>query len=107
MAEIIVTRAQERGRVDLRSGDTLVVRLAETPSSGFRWAVEGSLPAPLISTSDTFLPSPDSAVGGGGIRELSFRASAAGSCELRLVLWRQWEGESSITNRFSVRVSIV
>jgi hypothetical protein len=38
---------------------------------------------------------------------LSFRAVATGNVELRLKLWRQWEGDKSIVDRFAATVRVV
>jgi inhibitor of cysteine peptidase len=106
MAEIVVSRLQQGASVELRPGDTLVVHLPETPSTGFRWAAR-TIPASVLTPSgDSYVPGPDSGIGGGGTRYLRFRALGAGSHELSLVLWRDWEGESSITDRFSIVVIV-
>lgn len=106
MAEIVISSVHNGGSVELLLGDTLIVHLPETPTTGFRWAVKSSLASLLTPTGDSFVPGLDSGVGGGGMRYLSFRAFGVGSRELHLVSWREWEGESSAIDHFSILVTV-
>jgi predicted secreted protein len=53
-----------------------------------------------------YAPSPQTAVGGGGQRSWTFIAHKAGTDTLQLKLWRAWEGEASITRRFTVTLHV-
>jgi inhibitor of cysteine peptidase len=90
--------------VDAVAGDVIVVRLAENPTTGYRWSlesVEGSL---LETEDDTFVPDSGPQMGSGGVRQFGFRATGAGTTPINLKLWREWSGEDSVTERFSVQV---
>lgn len=98
----LLTEAENGRQVALRAGDELVVRLKENPTTGFRWqavTVEG-----LEAAGAAFQMAPAPQFGSGGLRELRFRVVSAG--RLELWLWREWEGESSVTSRFDVRVLV-
>ena len=45
------------------------------------------------------------AVGSGGETSWSITPTAQGTSEVKLKLWRQWEGDRSIRKRFAVRLS--
>ena len=40
MSTITLTRADDGRTVDLSPGDTLVLRLAENPTTGYQWALD-------------------------------------------------------------------
>jgi inhibitor of cysteine peptidase len=77
-------------RRTLAVGDSVEVRLPETPTTGFRWRPVADLQQ-LRLTDDHF----DGAVaprGAGGQRVLVFEALTAGTAQLRLAKAREWEG---------------
>lgn len=93
---------QDNGRtVELGAGDVVTVRLKENPTTGYRWAIENA--GALESIGDDF-EGGGGAIGAGGTRVLQFRASRAGSHELRMKNWQEWEGDSSSTERFDVTI---
>jgi inhibitor of cysteine peptidase len=102
-----LTRADAGSRIEIRVGDVVWVRLAEQPSTGFVWSTESTSGDALRVVESEYLPAADGRVGGSGERSLSFRAVATGNVELRLKLWREWEGDTSIVDRFAATVRIV
>jgi len=102
-----LTRADAGSRIDLRVGDVVAVRLAENPGTGFGWSTESTSGDALRLVESEYLPAAGGRVGGSGERSLSFRAVATGNVELRLKLWREWEGDTSIVDRFAATVRIV
>jgi len=102
-----LTRADGGSSVQVRVGDVVAVRLAENPSTGFVWSTDSTSGDALRLVESEYLPAADGRVGGAGERSLSFRAVATGNVELRLKLWRQWEGDKSIVDRFAATVRIV
>jgi inhibitor of cysteine peptidase len=101
-----LTRADAGGRIELRVGEVVVVRLPENASTGFVWSRENASDALRLVGSE-YLPAGDGRVGSGGQRSLSFQAVATGTAQLRLKLWREWEGDKSIVDRFAVTVQVV
>ena len=100
MADIIVTETQDQTTVRVHAGDTLVIRLPETPTTGYRWA-------PLQGTpeSDAFVPG-TSSVGGAGVRIFRFPMKSADAATLELGLAREWEKQPS-AKRFKVDVRVL
>jgi inhibitor of cysteine peptidase len=90
MVELTAVDAEHPVRVAV--GEELRVRLAENPTTGYRWEVVAS-PASLRPTGDAFQAG-GGGVGAGGSRELGFVAEAVPGGTLRLRLRRAWEPES-------------
>lgn len=74
----------------LRRGDTVELRLPETPTTGYRWQVRTS--GGLATITDEHVPG-GTAPGAGGLRRVAFDVTEAGSHELRAELARPWERE--------------
>lgn len=68
-------------------------------------AVAQAGPVLELESSD-FDPPHGTAIGAGGRRTFRFRARRAGTTDLALKLWREWEGDSSIIERFQVSVRV-
>jgi inhibitor of cysteine peptidase len=76
-------------------GDTVVVALDETPTSGYRWTVDAFEPAVLAAAGDEYIPS-SSALGGGGVHRFRFEVVGASSSRIRLILRRPWDPDSIV-----------
>lgn len=104
VTETILTRADSGSTVDLRVGERLLVRLDESPTTGFAWTREGGNDA-LVEQDSDFAPA-SAGLGGGGLRSFLFMAEKAGVVQLRLRLWRAWEGDSSVVEVFTATARI-
>jgi len=102
---VTLTAADNGRTVDVREGDTLVLRLHENASTGYRWAFDGLDPTYLDVQDGEYVGQAD-AVGGGGQAHWTLVAKARGIVEIRLKLWRRWEGERSVRERFGVTLKI-
>ena len=107
MATIQLSPADDGRTVTARPGDEIVVVLPENATTGFRWhldVVDGILA--LVSDGYVTLAEADAEprVGRGGLREFRFQVGAPGAGSLALKHWQEWEGEASVTMRFSLRV---
>jgi inhibitor of cysteine peptidase len=87
-------------------GDTIAVQLDENPTTGFRWAPEQDNPDVLAPQPSEYTQAPGTGVGGGGRKRFVFEASKPGTCRLAFKLWREWEGDRSITQRFEVTIVV-
>ena len=104
MADIVVTEA-DRGRVaSVKVGDALVIQLAETPSTGFRWTFAAIDTNILELTRDEFQVGAQVGVGGGGLRVLRFAVKGRGSTRIEFRLMRSWESAPPKA-AFEVRVN--
>lgn len=77
-------------------GDQVILALAETPTSGYRWAIERFDTSVLESAGDEFQPPGTRALGAAGIHRWTFRVVGTGTTGIRLVLRRAWEPDSIV-----------
>lgn len=99
----MILRELDSGRtLQVERGELIILRLAENPTTGYRWGVESSQGLELIDDQNTF----GEGLGAGGLRVLQFRSRRSGECELRLKHWREWEGEGSVIGRFQVNLVV-
>jgi predicted secreted protein len=83
----------------LPGGDELRLRLAENPTTGFRWHVGLSGAGELNLVDDRYVAG-GAAPGGGGHRLLRFIARRPGEVRVEAVLRRPWEsGDAGLQRR--------
>lgn len=102
----VITETNNGKTIELHVGDEVTLRLPENASTGYRWALE-DVGADLVDVQEGKYISLSNAVGSGGEMQWLVRAKAAGSTQIKLKRWRQWEGEKSIIERFSVTLKIM
>jgi inhibitor of cysteine peptidase len=95
--DIGLTEADSGTTVSADPGDTIVVRLPENPTTGYRWEVAGG-PSP---SADDFT-SAGTGQGAGGERTLRFTAQPG---PITLVLKRPWESDKPQAT-FSISVAV-
>ncbi len=83
----------DQNAATVRVGDTLVLRLAETPSTGFTWTVE-VIGTAIEVASDTRADSPEPRPGAAGQRVFVLTATAPGRAEMSATLARSWDAAS-------------
>jgi inhibitor of cysteine peptidase len=97
---------RDAGRtVDVHIGETITVSLPENATTGYRWAIEDLDPA-LVEAREGKPTYTSQAVGSGGMAAWMFTARAPGTTQVVLKLWRPWEGDKSIAQRFSFHMRI-
>jgi len=106
VSTITLTRADSGKVVETRAGDTLVVRLGENPTTGYQWAIDTLNADEVVLQNVEYLRAGDAAVGGGGERRFTFKAQRVGTATVHLKLWRVWEGDASIVERFTVMFQV-
>ncbi len=100
-----VTDADNGASVTLSAGEQLTVRLAENPTTGYRWRAEpwdGSL---LELTGDEYQAPGDARPGAAGEHEWHFVARRPGGGSLRLAYRRAW-GDADPAKVFSLNVAV-
>ena len=102
MPSIHLTKAANGQSFDLHAGDEITIELDES-MSGYRWAVDHLDAGILTLQSDEYV------LGGGvgaGRHKLTFKAQQPGSTSIGLKLWRDWQGDASIIERFQARINV-
>jgi inhibitor of cysteine peptidase len=100
MPNLVLTEA-DAGTVRVaHPDDDVLLRLPETPSTGYRWSVEASHPD-VASVEKDRRGATAGGVGAPGTREFPIRGTKKGTVVLEAKLWRQWEGENSTVKRLS------
>jgi inhibitor of cysteine peptidase len=97
---MVLTQLDNGRSVTVSPGSVVTVRLPEAPTTGYRWALEAA--SSLTPIEDRVAAG--GAIGGEGTRELEFRISRPGRHALRLKRWREWEGDASVIDRFTVTI---
>jgi len=102
-----VVEARDRGTsIDAEPGETILVRLTETPTTGYRWALDHLDDEVLAKEGSEFVLPKDAAIGAAGQRTFTFKATNRGAGRIALSLRRGWEGPGSAVDRFEVGVRV-
>jgi inhibitor of cysteine peptidase len=105
MSTVTLTQSENGATVEVPAGGTVVIRLEENPTTGFRWAIDSVDQQVLKLQSDDYSGSGGGA-GAGGLRTFTLGTVAAGTTHIQLKLWREWEGDASITQRFAATIRV-
>ncbi|MBF2079466.1 MAG: protease inhibitor I42 family protein [Synechococcales cyanobacterium T60_A2020_003] len=106
MSEITLTQADNGRTIDIWVGDRLDVNLRENPTTGFQWGIDQNNDEVLRVEGAEYISPTTSPIGGAGQRTFTFIGQQSGTAELRLKLWREWQGESSVVERFTVTIQV-
>ncbi len=106
-ASAVTVTDQDNGKdIDLAPDQTLIVKLASNPSTGYKWTVEGD-PAPLKLQKQTYRKSTkSSAMGAPGMEVFQFSAGSSGIANLKLNYHRSFEYNLPPVKTFSLRVNV-
>ncbi len=106
MSKITLTEADKGKFIEVHKGDEIVIQLKENPTTGYRWAVDKTDNTVLALQNLGFSPTPGTGIGGGGTRTFTFIVKQPGTVQLQLKLWREWQGDSSIIDRYDVTLRV-
>jgi inhibitor of cysteine peptidase len=90
-------------RIALRPGAAIALRLAENPTTGYRWQIDSAGEPALASNGDRYERPPFGKPGAGGHHLWSFRAVATGTGVVRLS-YRRRGGASA--QAFAITVEV-
>ncbi len=106
MSEIMATQSEDGRSLQVQSGDTVLIRLRESPTTGYRWTMAEGNETILAFRDSDFVRDAGAGVGGGGLRTFRFQALGSGIVEVQLKLWREWEGDRSTKERYRLTVQV-
>ena len=104
--EIKLTQNNNGQSFDIRQDDIITIALRENPTTGYRWTVDRLNEIAFILQSSDFLLPEDPKFGEGGTRIFVFRVKKVVNTHIQLKHWREWEGDSSIIDRFDVALMV-
>lgn len=90
--------------VSVRKGTEVQVELEDRGTTGYRWSIDAIDDRVLAPAGEQAVAYPG--IGAGSHRVFRFETRGAGSSQLSLKLWRSWEGDSSVIQRFDVTVRV-
>jgi inhibitor of cysteine peptidase len=102
----VLTAADNGRTVKLPVGDEVALRLPEDARvTGYRWAID-SADTNLVDIKEGQYVSTSEQMGGGVEAQWLIKAKAPGATSIKLKQWRQWEGESSVIERYEITLRI-
>ena len=90
---------------DIHVGETVRITLPENATTGYRWAID-RYDEEFIEALATEPHYSAKAIGSGGEVAFIFQGKKAGTGDIVLKHWRHWEGDSSVTTRFHLRLNV-
>ncbi|MEI6848054.1 MAG: protease inhibitor I42 family protein [Chlorobiaceae bacterium] len=92
--------------VNIRLGETTQITLPENATTGYRWGID-QYDEEFITILDTEPHYTANAVGSGGAVTFIVQGKKIGLGEVLLKNWRIWEGDSSVSERFHIKLNVV
>jgi inhibitor of cysteine peptidase len=106
MQELILTSADNGKSVSASLEDIIIIKIPENPTTGFRWEFEELDNKFLEMQTMDFLRESTTLIGTGGEKSFTLKIKQLGSTSIRLKLWRDWEGDSSVVQRYEVNIQV-
>jgi inhibitor of cysteine peptidase len=103
--KLLLSETDNGRTVDIRMGEKARITLPENATTGYRWAIDHVDENYL----EVLTPEPSytaGSIGSGGEVAFTFQGKKFGIGEIMLKQWRSWEGDSSVTTRFRIRLNI-
>lgn len=91
-----LTETANNNTISVRKGDTVVIELDETPTTGYMWDV-ATADNPIAQLQSSNYEIASTAMGGGGKRKLIFSITGEGKGSISLKNWRKWSGDVAET----------
>jgi inhibitor of cysteine peptidase len=100
-------RAADTGsRQTLGVGQQVKISLDSNPTTGYRWAIDGTLPPQLEQVGESDYAARSKAIGAGGVEVWTFIGKSTGAGTLRLKYWRSFEPTAAPARNFEVGVEV-
>jgi inhibitor of cysteine peptidase len=106
VSTVTLSDADNGGRIEVRVGDAIAVRLPDNPSTGYRWELAPVDDEHLVVEDESYVAADGRVVGSGGTAIWALRARRRGTAAIEGKRWRPWDGERSVIQRFAVEVEV-
>jgi inhibitor of cysteine peptidase len=103
MPDVTLTQADNGGRVAVRVGDAIIIRLPETASTGYRWSLV-AVDHAYVNVGPPRAERTSDAPGSGGTSVWTVRATQPGTTRLELQKARSWE--RGAIERFTTDITV-
>ncbi len=103
---VAVTNDDNKGKVAINAGDTLIVQLKSNPTTGYSWVVADHSSPLFKLTGDSRKPGDKKLIGAPGTQSLQFQAARSGSANLALNYLRPFEKAKAPAQKFEMTVEI-
>ncbi len=94
------------GAVVLEQGQTLVLKLASNPTTGYDWELVDLNGAILEQVGEVEYKSDSTLVGAGGVNTYTFKAVGSGNMQLSLIYHRSWEKDIPPIEAYELDVTV-
>ena len=101
-----VNQEMNGGSVTLEQGQTLVLKLASNPTTGYDWEIVDLNAAILEQVGEVEYKSDSGLTGSGGVNTYTFRAVESGNTQLSMVYHRSWEKDIPPIETFDLDVTV-
>lgn len=102
----LLTKADTGKEVHLKTGDMIEIELLGPGATGYSWYLD-ELPAGITVVSQTTEANREKGRVGGPVSYIwRLRADKPGTCEIRALYYRTWEGKEKTIDRFFVTLLV-
>lgn len=106
MSEITILDSDRGKTFEAHVGNLIAIRLAENPTTGYRWEMSGVDHELVEFLLSDYLVAPATALGTGGMRIFYFKAKSTGTGQIELRRRRSWEPETKLIEKFTVNIQV-
>lgn len=100
-----ITEGFDGESMELKTGDTIYIRLNENPTTGFSWQMNTT--DGLVVVSDEYIAPDTDLVGAGGVHAWEVRAAATGTQQVTAMYRRPWEDVTGDEQRFGFTIEVI
>ena len=101
---IVIDQNQSGQTIDLPVGQVMELRLAENPTTGYRWTIIANGAPVCLVVSDQF-DGPSGPPGKGGEHRWQIKGAAIGECDIAMKYRRSFEQDTA-ANSFALHVRV-
>jgi len=105
-APVQLTQKDSGATQQLAIGQELRISLDANPTTGYQWAIDGTLPAQLQQVGQAKYTAGSTAMGAGGVEVWTFTGKSSGEGVLKLKYARSFEPTAPPARTFTVAVSV-